>query len=183
MSFLRRLFHAPIAPLVRGAALASGNAGDPVTFQFTPLREGRPETVDNNSRCCTISIHAPARGATGAGMSEWISVEISIHAPARGATSLRRGDRGEGIISIHAPARGATLSAGPPSEPAYFNSRPCERGDPAVLQFQRAGVNFNSRPCERGDGTAPGGVPGAGISIHAPARGATHGSTSLSPIN
>ena len=56
-----------------------------------------------------ISIHAPARGATG---FFWIwvrALEISIHAPARGATGFHSPLNQAAAISIHAPARGATL--------------------------------------------------------------------------
>ena len=56
-----------------------------------------------------ISIHAPARGATGPQDGFDLYAAISIHAPARGATSacdLRSPRRI--VISIHAPARGAT---------------------------------------------------------------------------
>ena len=78
-----------------------------------------------------VSIHAPARGATG-GMSRiGHGALVSIHAPARGATSRyticpkiptmfqstrphgarRRNEEdgdNESTVSIHAPARGAT---------------------------------------------------------------------------
>ena len=63
-----------------------------------------------------ISIHAPARGATGwmRGLKE-VGRDISIHAPARGATNPQRANHEGGRgISIHAPARGAT-------EAYYFN--------------------------------------------------------------
>ena len=79
----------------------------------------------------SISIHAPARGATAQTFMIIFAVIISIHAPARGATivdalrpysalafqsTLPRGERQADIrelkhfnkISIHAPARGAT---------------------------------------------------------------------------
>ena len=38
-----------------------------------------------------ISIHAPAWGATTAGDNIYFALDISIHAPAWGATPLRRG--------------------------------------------------------------------------------------------
>ena len=77
-----------------------------------------------------ISIHAPARGATGLFLhSTWRSgfqstlprgerrksdivsgavYAISIHAPARGATGDAVRKQIQATISIHAPARGAT---------------------------------------------------------------------------
>ena len=102
-------------------------------MHFNPRsREGSDPDNSSSLSAVTISIHAPARGATqsagkGADMSR-----ISIHAPARGATeetaiiaitiptyfnprsregsdykSLCSNDYGS-YISIHAPARGAT---------------------------------------------------------------------------
>ena len=56
-----------------------------------------------------VSIHAPARGATGYCPLLSVNYFVSIHAPARGATlgmpPLLSGCR----VSIHAPARGATI--------------------------------------------------------------------------
>ena len=99
---------------------------------FNPRsREGSDgHTADDSKRPAWISIHAPARGATGADRQVLSLLGISIHAPARGATiiitfrkasmqfqsTLPRGERPWSIgglschaeISIHAPARGAT---------------------------------------------------------------------------
>jgi len=55
-----------------------------------------------------ISIHAPARGATLTIEGDIIALAISIHAPARGATAQRPRAIHAERISIHAPARGAT---------------------------------------------------------------------------
>ena len=102
------------------------------------------------------------------------AIHISIHAPARGATTSKKwGDPKDKKISIHAPARGATNFSGickyepqfqftPLREgrrgcgdkirqKAYFNSRPCERGDGPLAGCGPPGLHFNSRPCERGD--------------------------------
>jgi hypothetical protein len=101
----------------------------------------------------TVSIHAPARGATSFEDILNLIPEVSIHAPARGATpddeKLNKpvefqSTHPQGVrlatlllitlqiyVSIHAPARGATLTK-----------------------------SFNLRK--------------PGVSIHAPARGATH---------
>ena len=100
------------------------------------------------------------------------------------------------LISIPAPPRGATLCLPAlPSITAYFNSRPSARGDSLrfsfphatrVFQFtplregrprcnrqHRRGAYFNSRPSARGDEIAEKQDMSAGISIHAPPRGAT----------
>ena len=103
-----------------------------------------------------ISIHAPARGATAGRIWVFQSRTISIHAPARGATGLKKPAFTPLEISIHAPARGATRRQEVKvSASAYFNSRPCERGDALP-------------PCG-----GPLIRPATRISIHAPARGAT----------
>ena len=83
-----------------------------ITFQFTPLREGRRMGAAEREPGRRISIHAPPRGATSAAPTCAEPRRISIHAPPRGATDARQGGHeGERHISIHAPPRGATLPA------------------------------------------------------------------------
>ena len=55
-------------------------------FQFTPLREGLLKSSHKTSAGLTISIHAPARGASGCASCRPAATLISIHAPARGAS-------------------------------------------------------------------------------------------------
>ena len=145
-------------------------------FQSTPPRGGRP-FVDRPQKLKFVYFNPrPREGGDGCrddGYHRRLS--ISIHAPARGATPCRGKSRGdtwhfnprprEGgdyifgaiidtiIISIHAPARGATTiwRAATTTYP-YFNPRPREGSDGGV--------------CERCGGHNA-------ISIHAPARGAT----------
>ena len=80
---------------------------DKYVFQSTRprgARQPRRERKDSSS----VSIHAPARGATPASIQIWRK-HVSIHAPARGATycvPISVTTR----VSIHAPARGATYS-------------------------------------------------------------------------
>ncbi len=83
-------------------------------------------------RVSDVSIHAPARGATGDGACGVDIAMVSIHAPARGATEesdfyevlfgfnprTRTGCDPNAraldvqvLVSIHAPARGATFIA------------------------------------------------------------------------
>ncbi len=253
-------------PCERGDHDAILKIRDYFQFQFTPLREGRRTLNSFNYREWSISIHAPARGATGGAVH---GLQVGSHFNSRPCergdtgfgsdypgqqfqftplregrllsivdfvtpsifqfTPLREGRLGSGgfqvdvvLISIHAPARGATgLIGALCSTELYFNSRPCERGDPTfsakfplltIFQFtplregrQEAASKFLSnvvfqftplregrpgayplaaslltvfqftplregRPesgtCQRGPGP---------ISIHAPARGATGG--------
>ena len=129
-----------------------------LTFQFTPLREGRRFRVLLEKLSYAISIHAPPRGATKKLKEGIKGIYISIHAPPRGATFLLSLVRPSSTISIHAPPRGATRQ-------------------PAALWHKHR--NFNSRPSARGDRQAqPWRHTPQSISIHAPPRGATRCSTS-----
>ena len=99
-----------------------------------------------------ISIHAPARGATGTTVLERIDNNISIHAPARGATTFNKLRSVPLDISIHAPARGATCPMRSPLLSfGHFNPRSRKGSDPGKMCHPHA----------------------LRISIHAPARGAT----------
>ena len=86
----------------RSATSASGN--------FNPRsREGSDISAKSCVFICTISIHAPARGATFFNAPTFATCDISIHAPARGATLFYPRCKITANISIHAPARGATI--------------------------------------------------------------------------
>ena len=54
--------HAP----PRGATEETNDKLNENQFQFTPLREGRHEAVEDEKKALEISIHAPPRGATDA---------------------------------------------------------------------------------------------------------------------
>ena len=77
----------------------------------------------------SVSIHAPARGATDLTSAidkaaTWI---VSIHAPARGATRFKVDIVQPHIlmVSIHAPARGATHASGiNPVRKMFQSTRP-----------------------------------------------------------
>ncbi|AHM57526.1 hypothetical protein EAL2_808p00190 (plasmid) [Peptoclostridium acidaminophilum DSM 3953] len=143
-----------------------------------------------------VSIHAPARGATGIRhrthnhfygfqfthphgvrlnrvVSGCLYDCVSIHAPARGATFRRQRYLRYRLVSIHAPARGATHlhNKGPSS--LGFNSRTRTGCDLAVYLFLIVNVVSIHAPA-RGATPEPLHVPkGQLVSIHAPARGAT----------
>ncbi len=100
----------------------------------------------------SVSIHAPARGATRKEGQNDENVkfqstplregrrqirqrtrkeaDVSIHAPARGATDNVSKVEQVSTVSIHAPARGATNGWFPDfCLFCGFNPRPCARGD------------------------------------------------------
>ena len=172
----------------------------------------------------TISIHAPARGATATCIIPYGAKDISIHAPARGATgktlcyliyqifqsTLPREERPISprmfpnafyfnprsrersdcnfvnleiklFISIHAPARGATrFCSSCCCATDYFNPRSRERSDFYLFFNVCHSPDFNPRSRERSDTAWLSNPLCIAISIHAPARGATHASISLS---
>ncbi len=142
-------------------------------FQSTPPREGRPSSTADRVRR-DVSIHAPARGAT--------MVPLTT---ARGSTSFqstppREGRRGKSDshdlappVSIHAPARGATLVDGRPGPPRCFNPRPRARGDAGSPIAMTSPHPFQSTPPREGRPVIDAGQRRRGVSIHAPARGAT----------
>ena len=123
----------------------------------------------------TISIRAPARGATDGASGNAPSTGISIRAPARGATIQQ---------AINADTVAGFQSALPRGERLIFQSllftqirfqSALPRGErPSNSTTIPSNVNyFNPRSREGSDDGASGNAPSTGISIRAPARGAT----------
>ena len=83
------------------------------TFQSTPPQGGDLRLLGEGGDI-DVSIHAPAKGATGMITGGTAFSIVSIHAPAKGATVLERTVRGFIVVSIHAPAKGATTTSRPP---------------------------------------------------------------------
>ena len=98
---------------------------------------------------------------------------VSIHAPARGATNRYGCDPAELGVSIHAPARGATRGSHIHSSFLMFRSTPPRGGRRRSGSGATWQICFDPRP--RAGGDPPGGARplSARVSIHAPARGAT----------
>ena len=140
-------------PLREGRQAGQETQSTEEEFQFTPLREGRLANPYYMQWEITISIHAPAGGATLEELLNGTKSDISIHAPAGGATRTQRPDLllvefqftplREG--RLHKPKvlqtnyygqfqftplrEGRRLSAIQSVQLQYFNSRPCGRGD------------------------------------------------------
>ena len=107
-----------------------------VTFQFTPLREGR-QFNKIFKQIADLFQFTPLREGRREKLRGLRRAEISIHAPPRGATPRCPSNRGRcRQISIHAPPRGATRRPVHPLVRGYFNSRPSARGDSASLCSQ-----------------------------------------------
>ena len=153
---------------------------------FNPRsREGSDSARPSSLPAMSISIHAPARGATAEAYKNCAAnafqstlprgerhcVTLSVFAPMHFNPRSREGSdmyfltnfRSSGTISIHAPARGATKCfAHASSATWYFNPRSREGSDLFLLC-----VNLHQDV----------------ISIHAPARGATYSSCPHSSVS
>ena len=145
---------------------------------FNPRsREGSDEKFAFDTSSCNISIHAPARGATCSTPPKLPIDHISIHAPARGATcsvnsdsatfsnfnprSREGSDYAECLILLMFHVFQSTLPRG---ERRHYRK-----------QTYKILCDFNPRSREGSDVLPPLYVEGGYyISIHAPARGATH---------
>ena len=144
------------------------------TFQFTPLREGRPSALAKAQILKAISIHAPPRGATRGLREERRNAMISIHAPPRGAAPSRCRNESRGSRFQFTPLReGRHRLDGEEGSIYIFQFTPLREGR---LPSTRAAITtfyFNSRPSARGDVRTWSNWDGTSISIHAPPRGAT----------
>ena len=170
------------------------------TFQFTLPRGERREDLAGGHLLAVFQFTLPRGERRVAALEDERRALVSIHAPAGGATSSATpGHRSVIVVSIHAPAGGATpLCCALGSVAGCFNSRsrggsdpfPVEEGQGIFGAFQftlprgerpRRGLSgrqrrprFNSRSRGGSDCRAiGGGVVGLGVSIHAPAGGAT----------
>ena len=150
----------------------------PITFYFNPRsHEGSDDSLTAGF-CKTIHFNPRSReGSDHAALLYWYNCQsISIRAPARGATESTYNEfNEETLISIRAPARGATaLVRGTSRNWGYFNPRSREGSDcPCTWDFTQLGIFQSALP--RGERHCTHGCSrqGCKISIRAPARGAT----------
>ena len=116
-------------------------------------RVGRDRVFERGGRCGEVSIHAPAWGATRRGLPGRLGQDVSIHAPAWGAT------RRDAMQDLIAEQFQFTRPRG---------ARPCER------ETLRAFGWFQfTRPRGARRGVLEQDPDEVGVSIHAPAWGAT----------
>ena len=159
-------------PCERGDAAGSGSPCPPSRFQFSPLREGRLHCGYIGRVVWTISILAPARGATKIKFKGGFVSHISILAPARGATlwgcrkcnnskfqfsplregrpALRYGVESWRKISILAPARGATKKGFYQFGVILFQFSPLREGRHLLVCVAVEGGSFQFSPLREG---------------------------------
>ena len=168
---------------------ARGDADCPTTrmerlFQFTPLREGRPDRTprpgasqsDFNSRpsargdppsaapwSCPRHFNSrpSARGDSGYAPERNAQLYFNSRPSARGDKGRTDVIRGMLHISIHAPPRGATIRRVISPSRIRFQFTPLREGRQCVAKCEPRGL---------------------AISIHAPPRGATPGRSRLSSV-
>jgi len=94
-------------PCARGDYLMSEMGDGEYKFQSTPLREGRHLHDGGRAMTLRVSIHAPARGATG-------GITMMLNPSKFQSTPLREGRQRDQHMDEARPG---------------FNPRPCARGD------------------------------------------------------
>ena len=143
-------------------------------FQFTRPQGARHTSIKRHIETITVSIHAPARGAT------CVTADITYQqgwfqfTRPQGARHLRRpAELHSAEVSIHAPARGATRtrSIGTCSSMFQF-TRPQGARQRKVFGME-VHKRFNSRARKGRDFISRIAAADKPVSIHAPARGAT----------
>ena len=162
-------------PLREGRQFGIGTENGGNQFQFTPLREGRQVRAVLTIMPLGISIHAPAGGATTTAWEVVKQIVFQFTPLREGRQRLRKRQRPPWLFQFTPLREGRPCPAIATAHPAaYFNSRPCGRGDAcrdseneasSVFQFtplregrlhareidDSACSYFNSRPCGRGD--------------------------------
>ncbi len=164
-------------------------------FQSTPPHGGRLYVTTCTTQTLTVSIHAPAWGATlrhhlhhpdpdcfnprprmGGDAAVYDDPEtledVSIHAPAWGATCWCFWCRLWCDVSIHAPAWGATSCAsGGPATANCFNPRPRMGGDFSLVRQLAQRFWFQSTPPHGGRPAARAGWSAKGLFQSTPPHG------------
>src|ERR1700687_6076087 len=123
----------------------------------TPPRGGRHRPAQHAYRSRTVSIHAPARGATEATHFIWLTEKFQSTPPRGGRHDDQRCHAIEIRVSIHAPARGATVRQEVVALQEEFQSTPPRGGrlhQHKALRGQRLATCISRTPHWGGHGTA-----------------------------
>ncbi|SMP64740.1 hypothetical protein SAMN06296020_1123 [Anoxynatronum buryatiense] len=148
-------------------------------FQSTLPHGERPMINTLAKLKAEVSIHAPARGATTAAAILFPPRAVSIHAPARGAT--QDGDRGRGWRrSFNPRSRTGSDQGSHTDQSAFYSFNPRSRTGsdppPVVLMPLATGVSIHA-PARGATADSSTFRVRHTVSIHAPARGATSSSS------
>ena len=141
--------------------------------QFTRPQGARPLIGSGGRRAARFNSRARKGRDSGMVLSSGLSA-VSIHAPARGATATLNAGVHKPSVSIHAPARGATIAFRRDSVYCEFQfTRPQGARQTSLGETSTAKVFQFTRPQGARPGRARALPALSGVSIHAPARGAT----------
>ena len=144
-------------------------------FQFTPLREGRLKVFLSVPLPLHFNSRPSARGDLRCDFSPFELCSISIHAPPRGATRRRIYGERRAVLFQFTPLReGRRWRGAPGIARENFNSRPSARGDAKgfIIVSPHITISIHAPPrgATRRRHARAQVLP---ISIHAPPRGAT----------
>ena len=145
-----------------------------VVFQFTLPHGERQDPMHYEQLIRTVSIHAPAWGATERVAPRLDRPAVSIHAPAWGATCSTKDLLKPRLVSIHAPAWGATcdVSWKPLSTTVSIHAPAWGATGSAEAPGQTLLVSIHA-PAWGATSPPPAPPSPSAVSIHAPAWGAT----------
>ncbi len=140
-------------PCERGDAFKLFDAAETLRFQSTPLREGRRAYLGADQAQSSVSIHAPARGATRGKSDRCL---------ARSGFNPRPCERGD------------LFACSVFFKPLWFQSTPLREGRPPSKSVKKSHPLFQSTPLREGRPLLDAILHDRhDVSIHAPARGAT----------
>ena len=163
-------------PLREGRPNSTPAAVVALVFQFTPLREGRLAAQHQLIVRSYFNSRPSARGDHDVAADRRFRVEISIHAPPRGATCAGKCFAPAGAFQFTPLREGRRLSsATAPASGVLFQFTPLREGRRLLWGCPSTTQYFNSRPSARGDACGCATANHQRISIHAPPRGATIG--------
>ena len=121
-------------------------------FQFTPLREGRPDLLRNRDLLHLFQF-TPLREGRHTFVPNGYNVKLFQFTPLReGRPPLCHGVAvGGEYFNSRPSARGDAMARSDVPSQLHFNSRPSARGDSSSLIPRWTMAHFNSRPSARGD--------------------------------
>ena len=125
---------------------------------------------------CEPSKHFNPRSRKGSDCSRFLrsaQIYISIHAPAKGATCSDQPIRYYRLFQSTLPQRERLSIHNPDITALYFNPRSRKGSDRYAFTYNVTAVNFNPRSRKGSDDQKSSIWIHYGISIHAPAKGAT----------
>ena len=136
-------------------------------------RKGRDRVRFNEIARRLVSIHAPARGATEDTFKRRLLLNVSIHAPARGATRRIKSTSHSPSFQFTRPQGARPFARRSRSSVCTFQFTRPQGARRNGTQPNAPGNRFNSRARKGRDGSLLRPRETRGVSIHAPARGAT----------